>query len=146
MPDSGWKRLSESADVKKASANDKLTMGVVGIPASPQSRSLGVIDASRPGVRANQLTFTLGCDVDGRHRTRATAEMPKKGFRKDFAATTGEYRDLINNKSLDALLVTTPDRWHAQVTIEPLKAGKDVYCEKPLTLTVAEATGCDEGR
>ncbi len=127
----------ESADVKKASANDKLTMGVVGI-GSPQSRSLGVIDASRPSVRANQLTFTLGCDVDGRHRTRATAEMQKKGF-KDFAATTGEYRDLINNKSLDALLVTTPDHWHAQVTIEALKAGKDVYCEKPLTLTVAEA-------
>ncbi|CAN5561891.1 Gfo/Idh/MocA family oxidoreductase [soil metagenome] len=127
----------ESADVKKASPNDKLTMGVIGI-GSPQSRSLGVISSSGPSVRANQLTFTLGCDVDARHRTRATADMQKRGF-KDFVANTGEYRDLINNKSLDTLLVTTPDHWHAQVAIEALKAGKDIYCEKPLTLTVEEA-------
>ena len=127
----------ETEPKKRTSSNDKLVMGVVGI-GSPQSRSLGVIDASRPSVRANQLTFALGCDVDARHRARATSEMHKKGF-KDFEATTGEYRDLINNKSLDALLVTTPDHWHAQVAIEALKAGKDVYCEKPLTLTVAEA-------
>jgi predicted dehydrogenase len=127
----------EDDQPKKAGANDRLVMGVVGI-GSPQSRSLQVVGESKVSVDAGQLTFTLGCDADASHRERATDEMRKRGF-NDFEAKTKDFRDLVNNKSLDCLLVATPDHWHAQVTIEALKAGKDVYCEKPLTLTVAEA-------
>ena len=127
----------EKTAAKKTSANDRLVMGIVGI-GSPQSRSLQVVSASGPSVKAGQLTFTRGCDVDARHRARATEEMHKRGF-TDFEAKTGDYRDLIHDKSLDCILVATPDHWHAQVAIEAMKAGKDVYCEKPLTLTVAEA-------
>jgi predicted dehydrogenase len=122
---------------KKTSANDRIVMGIVGV-GSPQSRSLGVVDASGPSVRSGQLTYVAGCDVDARHRERATEIMRRKGF-KDFQASTGDYRDLVENKALDALLIATPDHWHAQIAIEAMKAGKDVYCEKPLTLTVAEA-------
>jgi predicted dehydrogenase len=122
---------------KKAAASDRLVMGVVGI-GSPQSRSLQVVSASGPSVQANQLTFVAGCDVDGRHREHATKEMQKRGF-KEFHAETKDYRDLIRNKALDCILVATPDHWHAQVAIDAMKAGKDVYCEKPLTLTIAEA-------
>jgi predicted dehydrogenase len=131
---------AEDRPVKKASAGDRLVMGVVGI-GSPASRSLQVVDASRPSVKAGQLTYAVGCDVDARHRERATRVMRSKheGAFKDFEATTGDYRDLVNNKALDCLLIATPDHWHAQVAIEAMKAGKDVYCEKPLTLTVAEA-------
>jgi predicted dehydrogenase len=122
---------------KKTSAHDRLVMGIVGI-GSPKSRSLGVVDASGPSVQAGQLTYALGCDVDAGHRERATEEMRKKGF-KDFRASTKDYRDLIQNPRLDGILVATPDHWHAQIAIEAMRAGKDVYCEKPLTLTVAEA-------
>src|SRR5262249_43526459 len=127
----------EEKPVRKAAASDQLTMGVVGI-GSPASRSLQVVSASAPSVKANQLTFVAGCDVDASHRERATTEMRKRGF-KDFAATTKDYRELVNNKELDCILVATPDHWHAQVAIEAMRAGKDVYSEKPLTLTVAEA-------
>ena len=127
----------EEGSGKKTSANDRLTMGIIGI-GSPQSRSLQVVGESRPAVESGQLTFTLGCDVATAHRTRATEVMRQRGF-KDFDANTKDYRDLINNKSLDCLLVATPDHWHAQIAIEALRAGKDVYCEKPLTLTVAES-------
>jgi predicted dehydrogenase len=127
----------ETRPVKRAAASDRLVMGVVGI-GSKDSRSLQVVSASGPSVKAGQLTFTLGCDVDGRHCKRATEEMQKRGF-KDFKATTKDFRDLIGDKSLDCILVATPDHWHAQVAIEAMKAGKDVYCEKPLTLTVEEA-------
>jgi predicted dehydrogenase len=127
----------EKEATKKASANDRLTMGIVGI-GSPGGRSLQVVDASGPSVKAKQLTYVVGCDVDARHRERATNEMRKKGF-KDFAASFKDYRELLNHKGLDCVLVATPDHWHAQVAIEAMKAGKDIYCEKPLTLTVAEA-------
>jgi predicted dehydrogenase len=127
----------EEGAAKKTSANDRLAMGVVGI-GSLQSRSLQVVNESGESVKSGQLTFTLGCDVDAAHRKRATEVMRQRGF-KDFAATTKDFRDLVNNKSLDCLLIATPDHWHAQVAVEALKAGKDVYCEKPLTLTVAEA-------
>src|SRR5438270_13659505 len=123
--------------VKKSSANDRLVMGIVGIGSS-ESRSLQVVSESGPSVKSGQLTFTLGCDVDGSHRRRATEVMRQRGF-EDFEANTKDFRELVHDKSLDCVLVTTPDHWHAQVAIEALKAGKDVYCEKPLTLTVAEA-------
>jgi predicted dehydrogenase len=127
----------EKEAAKKAAANDRLTMGVVGI-GSRQSRSLQVVDASGPSVRSKQLTFAVGCDVDAGHRDRATKVMRDRGF-KDFAASFKDYRELLSHKGLDAVLVATPDHWHAQVAIDAMKAGKDVYCEKPLTLTVSEA-------
>jgi predicted dehydrogenase len=134
---------------KKTAASDRLVMGIVGV-GSPASRSLQVVSASTPSVKAGQLTFKRGCDVDARHRERASKEMHKRGF-KDFTADTKDFRDLVNDKTLDCLLIATPDHWHAQVAIEALKAGKDVYCEKPLTLTVEEAvalmkTAKDTGR
>jgi predicted dehydrogenase len=132
-------QLLAAADVtsKKASANDTLTMGIVGV-GSPGGRSLQVVGESRPSVDAKQLTFVTGCDVDGRHRQNATKVMRERGF-KDFDAPYSDYRKLLEHKGLDCVLVATPDHWHAQVAIAAMKAGKDVYCEKPLTLTVEEA-------
>jgi predicted dehydrogenase len=128
---------AEETTKKKASANDTLAMGIVGI-GSPASRSLQVVSESAPSVKSKQLTFVVGCDVDGRHRQRAVTVMRERGF-KDFDAPYKDYRKLLDHKGLDCLLIATPDHWHAQIAIDAMKAGKDVYCEKPLTLTVAEA-------
>jgi predicted dehydrogenase len=127
----------EKAAAKRASANDCLSMGVVGI-GSLGGRALQVVGESSPCVKSKQLTFVAGCDVDGRHRANAEKEMRKNGF-KDFQAPYRDYRELLNHKGLDCVLIATPDHWHAQVAIDAMRAGKDIYCEKPLTLTVAEA-------
>lgn len=71
------------------------------------------------------------CDVDTGHLAEAAKLLDKPQTYSDF-------RKLLDAKDIDAVVVTTPDHWHALQTVMACRAGKDVYCEKPLSLTVAE--------
>ncbi len=76
------------------------------------------------------------CDVD---KTRVV-EAQKLVQNKTGRAVTAysDYRKLLDNKEIDAVLIATPDHWHTLPAVHACQAGKDVYCEKPLTLTVHE--------
>lgn len=76
------------------------------------------------------------CDVDSNHLEAAKKLVEEKNGRS--CATFKDYRELLERKDIDAVVVTTPDHWHALPSIHACQAGKDVYCEKPLTLTIAE--------
>jgi predicted dehydrogenase len=83
------------------------------------------------------------CDVDTKHLDEAKAKVEGHYGRqlgKDYkgCATHGDFRELVNRKDIDVVGVATPDHWHVIPAIMAAKAGKDVICEKPLTLTVAE--------
>jgi predicted dehydrogenase len=76
------------------------------------------------------------CDVDKKHLQDTQTRVEKAKGTKVAAYT--DYRKLIEDKNVDAVLVATPDHWHALPAADALVAGKDVYCEKPLTLTIHE--------
>jgi predicted dehydrogenase len=112
--------------------NDKIRVGCVGM--GTQMR--GVMG----GFRSNEgVEVVAVCDVDTSRRT-AALEALKEAYKNggpEVKAYT-DYRELLADKSIDVVIVATPDHWHAIVTVAALKAGKDVYCEKPLTHNIKE--------
>lgn len=124
-----------AARVAKAGANDKIQFGWVGI-GSPQSRAFQIYGQAKQRANAERIAHVAVCDVDGRHLKRAEETLGKDGHDVEGFA---DFRKLTDRKDVDAVVVATPDHWHALIAIDALRKGKDVYCEKPLTLTVEEA-------
>ena len=85
--------------------------------------------------------IAAGCDVDANHRDEGKgiieAAQKGKGDRREIA-TYEDYQQILDRKDIDVVTIITPDHWHSKIAIEAMQAGKDVYCEKPLTLTVHE--------
>jgi predicted dehydrogenase len=120
---------SKAAEAKKPGANDVLRLGAIGI-GSPQSRGLQLANDVNRQKGAGQ--YVAVCDVDKRHRERAAGRLGKD------VAQFHDFRELLDRKDIDAVLIAVPDHWHALIAVAALRRGKHVYCEKPLTLTVAE--------
>jgi predicted dehydrogenase len=77
------------------------------------------------------------CDVDKKHRDAAKAKIDKAAGNRDCAAYD-DFREVLARDDLDAVVVATPDHWHVPIAIAAVKAGKAVYVEKPLTLTIQQ--------
>ncbi len=116
---------------------------IFGAVAPSERVRVGMIGVGNQGGPRNNMNYFMPgiealCDLDRNYLDEAAAYLLKQDGRT--AMMTDDYRRLLDAKDLDAVVITVPDQWHALMTIEACQAGKDVYCEKPLTLVI------DEGR
>lgn len=108
------------------SANDRPRIGCIGVG------SMGTGDARG---HANFGDILAVCDVDSRHAERARND---ENIGKGKCDAYGDYRKVLERDDIDVVSIVTPDHWHVKIAIEALQAGKHVFCQKPLTLTLEE--------
>jgi len=97
-------------------------------------------DAVGPNAMAHADCVAV-CDVDAGHAMKGRNKVKELQGAKgvDLAVDMYEdYRQLLDRKDIDVVTIVTPDHWHSKISIDAMRAGKDVYCEKPLTLTIHE--------
>jgi predicted dehydrogenase len=118
--------------------NDRITIGVIGIGKQAGGHLTGF--AAKP-----ECQLVAVCDVDTTRRNNgkkivegAYAKKAESGAYKGCDAYN-DFREIIARKDIDAVVIVTPDHWHVPISIAAANAGKDIYCEKPLTQTVHEA-------
>ncbi len=113
----------QAAAPRMISANEKLNIAVIGVAGR------GAENLKEVAALENIVAL---CDVDATHLAAASQKFPA-------AKTYSDFRRLIDQGDIDAILVATPDHTHAVATAAALRSGRHVYCEKPLTHTVSEA-------
>ena len=113
--------------------SDQITLGFIGT--GMQGRGL-------LGSFADKAKIVAACDVESRKlerfKTLTTERYARLGSPNYVIKTYKDWRELLKNKEIDAVVIATPDHWHAIMTIEAAKAGKDVFCEKPYSHSIEE--------
>ena len=122
--------------------SERLTVGIIGCGKMANDYHLPQL-LNQPDVQ-----IVAVCEVDRSRRAHAQRRVDAKysSAKRSFAGCQSlvDFRELIARDDVDAVCIATPDHWHATPLIEACKSGKDVYCEKPLTLTIAESQRCVE--
>jgi predicted dehydrogenase len=120
---------ASAAEGREANSRPRIALIGGGKPADNGKGGRGSAIAKQAAEFADLVAV---CDVD-RARAADAAQKLTRGRAKQI----GDYGDVLAS-DVDAVLIATPDHWHAKIAIEAMRAGKDVYCEKPLTLTIDE--------
>jgi len=120
-----------------AAPSDRITLGFIG--SGKQSKHLIRSFLNSPGTQVVAV-----CDVDKLKLQRGQKMVEdfyagKTGQPYKGCDAYGDFRDLIARDDIDAVVISTPDHWHAITVIQSAQAGKDIYCEKPLSQTIIEA-------
>ncbi|MDG2471009.1 MAG: Gfo/Idh/MocA family oxidoreductase [Pirellulaceae bacterium] len=102
---------------------ERLSVGAIGL------RYQGSVDTHKASSYGD---ITAVCDVDKNIRDQAKASFGST------PASMENYQDLISRKDVDVVVIATPDHWHTKIAADAMRAGKDIYVEKPLTLTIQE--------
>lgn len=132
LPTVGWART------RRAAPSERITLGVIGVGNMGGAHLGGLLGNS-------ELQLVAICDVDEKKRGAAKERVEKHyAAERDAGTYKGcetyrEYESVLARPDIDAVLIAVPDHWHAIIAVDACRAGKDVYCEKPLALTVRDA-------
>ncbi len=121
MPSRSWAATSP---------NDRITLGFIGLGGQGSYHFRKLLDTEQVHVLAV-------CDVYQEHREKARLRTNEKYGNQD-CGFYNDFRELLDRDDIDAVVIATPDHWHTRIAISACEAGKDIYCEKPLTLTIGE--------
>ncbi len=125
----GAAAISATFPQKVLGANDRIRIGIIGVGGMGGGNHLKWLHSR---TQENNIEVGAVADVYERRITRAKSVVPNlKGYL--------DYRKLLENKDIDAVVIAVPDHWHAKISIDAMEAGKSVYCEKPMTLTIPQA-------
>jgi len=117
--------VTAASSKRAVGANDRIRLGFIGVA----NRGGQLIEATLPCADAEIVAL---CDVDEDPLGKRKAELGTQ------VSTHKDFREILDRKDIDAVVIATPDHWHAIQTIDACEAGKDVYVEKPLSITVVE--------
>jgi predicted dehydrogenase len=115
-------------------ANDRINLGYIGTGKQVSTLLEGI-------GKCKETVVVAACDVFKSKLDNFVQAANKNNSNKDLNVKVEPYhyyRELLERSDVDAVVIVTPDHWHAQIVVDAAKAGKDIYCEKPLALTVAE--------
>jgi len=115
----------------RPAASDRITMAMIGVGGRGRHVHKAFLDDPR-------IQCLAVCDVDAQRRAQAKIRVDQKNGNKN-CAEYGDFRELLDRPDIDVVGIATPDHWHVPIAIWACKQGKDVYCEKPLSLTIREA-------
>ena len=107
---------------RRVSANDQIGLAVIGVG------TMGT-DHVKQALDIKTTRIVAVCDVDSNAGERARQLVYQS--RNETPRVVGDFRKLLDDKSIDAFIIVTPDHWHAPIAVAAMKAGKDVYVEKP---------------
>jgi predicted dehydrogenase len=113
-------------------ANDRIRFGMIGVGGMGSGHLGSLLGRSKD----DNIAIGGISDVYQKRVNRALASCEQAGHKAEGSL---DYRKLLDNKDIDAVLIATPDHWHAKLCIDAMDAGKHVYCEKPLTLDIPQA-------
>ena len=113
---------------KHVAPSDQLTKGIIGVG--------GIGRSSYHFTSDERCRLVAVCDVDKKHLESAV-KMATERFH-DTPVAYHDFRDLIHDPNVDVVHIATPPHWHALMSVEAAKAGKDIWCEKPMTRTIGE--------
>jgi len=124
--------VSLPAKARIIGANDRIHAGVIGVG----GRGTGLLREALRLQETENIQVLAVSDVYVKRKNRAQEMCKGEGYL--------DYRELLNRNDIDAVIIATPDHWHAKIASEAMERGKDVYLEKPMTHTVEEARDVHE--
>jgi myo-inositol 2-dehydrogenase/D-chiro-inositol 1-dehydrogenase len=134
---SGFPTIIPSSVIGKNPPGDKINIGWIGCGRQGRGDVMGTL-------RFDSAMLVAVSDVDS-NRMASGKKMIEDFYSKQKGSSNyvsvksyGDYREMLLDKSIDAVMITTPDHWHSQPAIEAALAGKDIYLEKPTSLTITE--------